>query len=213
MADYYLYPLAERTTIAHNQTKQVGFLDAKGVSGRKVYQYRLNWFQHDRGIRSTPTSSSTSPTAARAASARQLPAGVVRVYVRDIDGEPKFIGEDRIDHTPQGSQLSIKTGEAFDVTVQPTLVKADKSKKNSTVYSMSYLLRNARSEPVTVEVRQGGLWRDGRVIEESLPSRRLDAYNLLWSVTVPANGETTLTAIDQQRFLGRCGRSGSPLWG
>ncbi len=58
---------------------------------------------------------------------------------------------------------------------------------------MSYLVRNARAQPVTVAIRQGGLWREGRVVEESLKSRRIDAYNLGWDVPVPANGETTLT--------------------
>ena len=30
-------------------------------------------------------------------------------------------------------------------------------------YSMEYLVRNARSEPVTLDIRQGGLWREGKV--------------------------------------------------
>jgi hypothetical protein len=44
-----------------------------------------------------------------------------------------------------------------------------------------------------VELRQGGLWRDGEVKAESLKSRRIDARTLGWSVPVPANGETILT--------------------
>jgi len=35
LGDYYLYPLAERTTIANLQTKQVSFLDVHG--------YRRAW--------------------------------------------------------------------------------------------------------------------------------------------------------------------------
>ena len=46
---------------------------------------------------------------------------------------------------------------------------------------------------MTVDIRQGGLWKNGKVTEESLKSRRLDAYDLAWDVPVPANGETTLT--------------------
>jgi hypothetical protein len=60
---------------------------------------------------------------------------------------------------------------------------------------MSYVVRNARAEPVSVELRQGGLWgRDTKVVVESLPSRRIDAYTLGWSVPVAAGGQTTLTA-------------------
>jgi hypothetical protein len=44
-----------------------------------------------------------------------------------------------------------------------------------------------------VQVRQGGLGRDGKLIEESLASKRLNAQTLAWDVPVPANGETTLT--------------------
>jgi hypothetical protein len=103
------------------------------------------------------------------------------------------VGENRIDHTPQGSDISVKIGEAFDVTVQPTVVAQDGAGRTRSRYSMSYLVRNAKAQPVTVTIRQGGLWREGKVVEESLKSRRLDAYNLAWDVPVPANGETTLT--------------------
>jgi len=57
------------------------------------------------------------------------------------------------------------------------------------------VIRNAKSEPVTVEVRQSGYWgRNTKVLAESLPSRRIDAYTLGWSVPVPANGQTVLTS-------------------
>lgn len=122
-----------------------------------------------------------------------LPAGVVRVYARDPEGEAKFIGESGISHTPQGSELLIKTGDAFDVTVKPTLVSSTSAGWHRTKYAMSYSVKNARSQPVTVVVRQSGLWRDGQVLQESLKSRRADASTLVWEVPVAANGETTLT--------------------
>ena len=192
VADYYLYPLPAKTTVAQNQTKQVSFLDVKGASARKAYEHRARWF-----------SSSEEPMAAEVAVqfsnssvqglGRQLPAGIVRVYMRDQAGEPKFVGENRIDHTPQGSDISIKIGEAFDVTVQPTLEASEKVSEWRTRYTMSYLVRNARPQAVTVQVRQGGLGRGGKVLKESLKSERVDAYNLAWDVPVPANGETRLT--------------------
>jgi hypothetical protein len=113
--------------------------------------------------------------------------------VRGANGDPKFIGETHSDHTPRGSELSVKTGEAFDVTVQPTLVKMEKVSTWRSRYSMSYVVRNARSEPATVQVVQPGLWRDGKVVTESAPSKRLNASTLAWDVVVPAGGETTLT--------------------
>ncbi len=192
VGDYYLYPLPGRTTVAQNQTKQVSFLDAKSASARKAYEFRAYGFETLQSPASADVAVQFS-NSARTGLGHQLPAGIVRVYVRDQSGEPKFVGENRIDHTPQGSDISVKIGEAFDVTVQPTLVAHENAGLFRSRYKMTYLLRNAKAQPVTVTVRQGGLWREGRVIDESLKSRRLDAYNLAWDVPVPANGETTLT--------------------
>jgi hypothetical protein len=192
LADYYLYPLAARTTVAQNQTKQVSFLDAKGAVARKAYEYRAYGFETLQNPASADVAVQFS-NGAGAGLGHQLPAGIVRVYMRDVAGQPKFVGENRIDHTPEGSDVSVKIGEAFDVTVQPTVVAQDSAGVFRSRYKMSYLVRNARAQPAVVVIRQGGLWRNGKVVEESLKSRRLDAYNLAWDVPVPANGETTLT--------------------
>jgi hypothetical protein len=186
IADYYLYTLPERVTVAEAQTKQVSFLDLN-VSAKKVYEYRHYGFESAQNPVHADVDIDFSNTE------KALPEGVMRVYLRDEAGEPKFAGEDDIAATPAGSELSAKIGEAFDVTVQPTLVSSATISKSRTRYAMSYLLRNAKSEPVTVELRQYGLWGGGKVETESLPSRRIDAGTLGWSVPVPANGETTLT--------------------
>jgi len=143
VADYYLYPLPHRTTIAANQSKQVGFLSAQGVAARKVYEIRQDWFSSQAQPESATVAIQFS-NARLAGLGNQLPAGVMRVYVRDKAGDPKFVGENAIDHTPAGSELSIKTGDAFDVTSQGTLVSDEKVSKTRSRYTMKYLIRNAR---------------------------------------------------------------------
>jgi hypothetical protein len=192
IADYYIYPLPERTTIAANQNKQVGFLSAQAVPAKKVYEVRESGFSSDENPQKAITAIQFSNSKLKGLG-DQLPAGTMRIYMRDQAGDPKFIGENNIGHTSAGSELSIKTGEAFDVSSQATLVSQEKISKTRSRYVMKYLVRNARPEAVTVELRQGGLWRDGKVTEESLPSRRIDARTVAWSVPVPANGETVLT--------------------
>jgi hypothetical protein len=190
LSDYYVYPLKEKTTIADNQTKQVSFLDVIGAPAKKAYRVDLGGF----GSSEQPISATVRlEFAAGGQTGEPLPAGTMRFYVRDPAGDPKFIGENAIGHTPGGSGLSIEIGQAFDVTLQPTILTADKRSATKTRYEMSYLLRNARPEPATVEVRQNGLGRDGKLIKESQASRRLDADTLAWDVAVPANGEATLT--------------------
>lgn len=186
VADYYAYRLPERMTIASEQSKQVSFLDLNAANAAKLYDYATSDFSSlSNPAHAEVTVRFSNPGAA-------LPQGTMRVYMRDEKGDPKFVGESAIDHTPAGSELLVKLGEAFDVTVQPSVVASEKT-KTGTRYSMSYRLRNARGAPVTVELRQGGLLRDGAVVSESAASRRIDAHTLGWNVAVPANGETVLT--------------------
>lgn len=204
LGDNYLYPLPERTTVAQNQTKQVGFVEAAGVEARKVYEWRADGFQSQEEPSSADVVVQFANARARGLGA-QLPAGVMRVYIRDQAGDPKFIGEQAIPHTPQGSELSIKTGEAFDVTVQPTLEAQDGALRyplRGCCYSrvqMKYAVRNARPEPVTVEIKANPYWGDFNVRAESHPNRRLDHNTRVWSVPVPANGETVLTFTADNR--------------
>lgn len=187
VADYLVYDLPERVTIAQSQTKQVSFLELPGVKASKTYEYRAGGF----ASRENPQHADVVVRFSN--KERAMPAGIVRVYMRDAKGEAKFVGENNVDHSPAGSDVSVKIGEAFDVTVQPTVVSSEKISRWRTRYAMSYLFRNAQAKPVNVELRQGGLWRDAEVEKESLKSRQIDAHTVGWTVPVPANGETVLT--------------------
>ncbi len=183
LGDLRAYPIAGRTTIANAQTKQVSFLDASGVPARKGYEYRNDWL-------GSATQAVSASSILRFSNARNggigaaLPAGVVRVYMRDSRGQAQFIGESNIPHTPGGSLMALRTGDAFDVKVQPilesrTTITTDEwdvnarwkvtspeggttvttVEKPKTYYrtQMRYIVTNARDVPVTVDIVQGGL--------------------------------------------------------
>ncbi len=200
LGDFYLYPLGERTTIADKQTKQVSFLDAKGATASAGYRFENGWL----GNADEPRSAQSVLRFANSGAAGlgdALPAGTVRVYVRDARGQPQFTGENRIEHTPQGSTIALPTGDAFDVKVQPTTVARTRAGENRWRTQMRYRLTNARSRAVTVELVQGGLmWGDSRIAQESRPSERRDAGTAVWQVPVPANGEAVVTATFDTRF-------------
>ncbi|PXA93150.1 DUF4139 domain-containing protein [Nostoc sp. 3335mG] len=202
LGDFYVYPLAERTTIANAQQKQVSFLDVTGTPAARAYFYRNQWL----GTVEEPAS---ADTVLRFSSAREsglgdaLPAGTVRVYMRDARGQPQFIGESAIGHTPMGSSLALKTGEAFDVKVRPVVEKRERLSATRWRTTMRYTLTNARSTPVTVELAQAGLdlsWDDTRIESESQKSERTSSDEVMWKVEVPANGEASVTATFLMRY-------------
>lgn len=199
LGDYYLYPLSERTTIANMQTKQVSFLDVHGIPAEHGYEFRNGWLANSDKPLSAKTVYSFT-TSARGGLGDQLPAGVLRFYLRDKQGDPQFIGESSIDHTSMGSKLSLQTGDAFDVKVQAILEKRTRQGPFEWQTDMRYELTNALPQPVTVVLIQNGLFGDSRVIAESAKSQRTNADSAQWAVSVPANGKATVTASFDTRF-------------
>ena len=232
LGDYYLYPIKGRTTIANAQTKQVSFLNVAGAEAHKAYEYRLGWLQSIEEPQSFASVLKFS-SSAEGGLGDALPAGTVRVYMRDARGAPQFIGENNIGHTPMGSDLAIKTGDAFDVKIKTVLEKREaiskevwfarskfainysdgrwaKGESNYTYYTnfyqttVRYTLTNARSEPVTADVIQDGLywwWNDlTRVTSESAKGKRISESALQWSVPIPANGSTDLVVVYETRW-------------
>ncbi|AKH41223.1 hypothetical protein FHS61_001750 [Altererythrobacter atlanticus] len=204
LGDYYLYPIAERTTIANNQTKQVSFLDVQGVPARKIYGRTVGWLASDTqpvNVSSQIAFSSSKEGGLGDA----LPAGTVRFYQRDGQGNPQFIGENGIGHTPMGSELVLSTGDAFDVFVQAEVEKREPINaaeyERSARYrviengeavrevqldravthyrtTMRYTLTNAKPEPVEVELVQSGLDRGWWASDYRIPSEDVPGEQL-----------------------------------
>ncbi len=226
LGDFYLYPLPERTTIADKQTKQVSFLDVSGAPAQRGYEFRNGWL-------STADQPLSVNSVLRFSSSRNaglgdaLPAGTVRVYQRDARGNPQFVGEHRIGHTPMGSDIGLATGQAFDVKVRPIVdsrSRIDSGEWQRTARfrirnpdgsqtggemevqqsywrtQMRYVVSNASPRPVTVDLVQSGLSWDTRVSQESLRSEKLSADEVRWRVPVPANGEAIVTATFDTRY-------------
>jgi hypothetical protein len=199
LGDFYLYPLPERTTIADKQTKQVSFLDVHGAPAARAYEFRNGWL-------STSDQPLSANTVLRFSSSRNqglgdaLPAGTIRVYQRDARGNPQFVGEHRIGHTPMGSDIGLATGQAFDVKVRPVVEERTRLGDTRWRTRMRYTVTNAGPKPITVDVVQSGLWGDTRITQESIKSERLSADDARWRVPVAANGETTLTTTFDSRY-------------
>jgi hypothetical protein len=170
-----------------------------GVPAEHGYEYRNDWMQ----TAANPESAKVTyrfTNSSHAGIGDQLPAGVLRFYMRDKKGDPQFIGESQIGHTPMGSVLSLETGDAFDVKVKPTVTNRTKLGKYRWQTDMSYELTNAMPKPVTVDLLQDGLWGDTKVLTESQKSERRSAGEAAWKVEVPANGTAKVTASFDTQF-------------
>lgn len=197
LTDYYVYPIEDITTIAHNQTKQVSFLSVEGIAASKAYEQTFFFLESNPDPESADVRVRFG-NSGDSGLGDQLPGGIARVYARDARGQPQFVGEDFIGHTSAGSEVSLKIGDAFDVTIEPILRATANGPRGTIDYQMSYMVRNARAEAVTVTIRQDNLRRVNEIRAESIPGRRTDADSFAWDVPVPANGETELSITLRQ---------------
>ncbi len=199
--EYHLYTLLRPTTLAQNQTKQVALLNATAVPVSKEllvsgadYYYRSSVGDLGQKLKAAVYVEFANRESARLG--QPLPKGVVRVYKRDSAGRAQFVGEDRIDHTPKNETVRLRLGEAFDVTAskkQTDFRRREPSNNASYVMESAYeiVLRNAKTEPVTVTVREP-VPGDWTMLEESQRHTKVAAGTAEWKVAVPAGGATSL---------------------
>ena len=130
--------------------------------------------------------------------ARALPAGVVRVYAQ---AGTVFTGEDRIDHTPERTDIEIESSEAFDLTARRRQVSFQQLSQNETESVYEVIIASRKKEGVTVLVREQfpGDWT---IVESSVLARKLAAYTAEFPVSVPAGGQAKLTYRVRVRMRG-----------
>ncbi|MFP5379077.1 MAG: DUF4139 domain-containing protein [Vicinamibacteria bacterium] len=196
-SDYHLYTLGRKTTINHNQTKQVALLEGAGVPVVKRYVVDGQaFYYHNRQHPGAPIKDTVQVyyqfrNEARGGLGVPMPAGVLRVYQEDSRGGVQFVGEDRLMHTPKDETLNVKVGSAFDVVCERNQV--DFEKIGSTVYEVEYevTLRNHKTTAVTVEVNEpvGGTWQ---MVRASHEWKKTAAWAAQFAIPVPAGGAATL---------------------
>jgi len=140
---------------------------------------------------------------------RPLPAGTVQLFQADSAGRLLLIGEAASEHTAAGRDLRVQSGDAFDVTAERVQtdytqepqapVRRGLPARNRVTAAYRVTVTNAKPAAVAVDVREShyGVWR---IVESSVFPEKLSATEQRFRLSVPANGEATLTytvQIDQ----------------
>ncbi|MEN3009512.1 MAG: hypothetical protein ABDI20_00765 [Candidatus Bipolaricaulaceae bacterium] len=115
-----------------------------------------------------------------------LPAGEVRLYAEGI-----YAGADTIGHTPQGREVELFVGRAFDLWGRRVKVHHERIEEDLFRETWRIVLRSAKAEDVVVEVVESlpGYWR---ILSSTAPHEVLDAQRVKFAVPVPKGGEAVL---------------------
>ncbi len=210
--EYHLYTLERPATLHNKETKQVEFIRAANVESQQIYVYdglkvdasRYQGWNLDN-IRNSPEYGSESNNKVwvmqeiKNSQANHLgmplPAGRVRFYRQDADGQLEFTGENNITHTPKDETVRIFTGASFDLSGERKRTNFQNDQSRRIIdEAFEIQLRNHKKEAVEIRVVEH-LYRglNWDIQQSSMPFTKTDAQTIEYRVTLEPDQEKTLT--------------------
>jgi hypothetical protein len=198
LGDYHLYKLAEPTTLAARQTKQVMFLHQAHVPLEAVFVSSAAFVTPGPQPASVVLRLDNTKAGGLG---RGLPAGRMQLRQRraDLDGRELLVGSARLDRdVPAGEPFEVAVGADSDVQVERTVTShvvgaPGVGGLRPVANRFSVHITNAKAQDVMVEIRQQrGYPTDFQVTAESAP-HGLKSGDPIWRLTVPAGGARDLS--------------------
>jgi hypothetical protein len=189
--EFHLYSLPRQVTLRDQETKQVEFLRAKGVSAPQLYIFDVQKY----GAK-VATVREFKNTQENGGLGLPLPKGRTRFYRQDdADGRLEFVGENNIDHTAKNETVRIYTGDVFDIAVERKATDSKLSSfKDEREESYEITLRNRKAEAVEVRVTEhfyrGPNWQ---IVQQSDASEKIDAQTAEFRVKLKPDEEKKIT--------------------
>jgi hypothetical protein len=189
--EFHLYSLPRPVTLRDQETKQVEFLRATGVTAPQLYIYDV--LKYGAKVATVREFKNTKENGGLGL---PLPAGRARFYRQDAaDGRLEFVGENNLDHTARNETVRLYTGDVFDLVVERKQADMQVSARNDfREEAFEITLRNRKSEPVEVRVvepLQAGL--NWRFVQQSEPHEKLAADSVEFRLKLQPDEEKILT--------------------
>lgn len=197
LGDYKLYSLAEPTTVAARQTKQVRFLRKDAVRFDTVYVHKVNiWPEYTTDLNEEPTTV-TLRLENKAANGlgQSLPAGQISVRRSGV-GRESYVGEYGVRDVPVGEPFEIETGTAASVFTQQRVISETTTGGDDherAVIKLEITVFNRKSDSANVEIRHPGGFLQGFKVDAENTRHSTKGGDPIWSLSLPAGGERTLT--------------------
>lgn len=206
--EFHLYSIARPTTLHDRETKQVEFVHAEKVFAPTIYvydgasDYRFygglntdqNWGANGGNKKILVQREFVNAETNHLGIA--LPAGKLRFYRRDDDGQLQFVGENMIDHTPRNETIRATTGNSFDLVGErkQTNFKVDTGDKWMDE-SFEIKLRNRKKDaPVEIRVVEHLYrWSNWEITAKSDDFVKKDSQTIEFRETVKPDEEKTVT--------------------
>ena len=188
LGDYKLYTLAEPTTVAARQTKQVAFLVQPAVRFETVYTHSVSGYGPASGPPEAAKMVMRLENRVDHGLGQPLPVGTISLR-RSRGDRDVFAGEHPLARdVPVNEPFEIEGGDASDVSVTELKV-SDAGRRQA----FEVVATNAKRATVTVEIRHERQGRAGFSVAEESERHHLKAGDPVWRLTLPPGGSKSLT--------------------
>ena len=203
--EFHMYSLPLATTLRDRETKQVEFVRGENVQTTKLYVYEGLKASYRGGMNLNQNyGQNAQPDVAiyrelenkdKNGLGVPLPAGRMRFYRMDDDGQLEFTGENTIDHTPKNETIRVYLGNAFDIVGERKRTNFYKHPSRDMLRETFEIeIRNRSEEAVTVKVVENLFrWSNWEIQKPSQEFEKTDAQTIEFPVTVKADGTATVT--------------------
>jgi hypothetical protein len=204
--EFHLYSIARETTLHDHETKQVEFVHAEKMFAPTIYVYdgasgfQFYGLNYDQGYGTSGNKKVSVMREFKNAETNQLgialPAGKLRFYRRDDDGQLQFVGENTIDHTPRDETVRVTTGNSFDLVGErkQTNFKVDTGDKWIDE-SFEIKLRNHKKDaPVEIRVVEHLYrWSNWEITAKSDDFVKKDSQTIEFRIPIKPDEERVVT--------------------
>lgn len=204
--EFHLYSIARPTTLHDRETKQVEFVHAEKMFAPTIYVYdgaegfRFYGLNYDQGFGQGGNKKIIVQREFKNADTNRLgialPAGKLRFYRRDSDGQLQFVGENTIDHTPRNETVRVTTGNAFDLVGErkQTNFRVDTGDKWIDETFEIKLRNRKKADAVEIRVVEHLYrWSNWSVTKSSDKFEKKDAQTIEFRIAVKPDEEKTVT--------------------
>ncbi|HEX9046013.1 MAG TPA: hypothetical protein VF988_03215 [Verrucomicrobiae bacterium] len=204
--EFHLYTIARATTLHDHETKQVEFAHAEKLYAPTIYVYdgaegfRFYGLNYDQSYGQTDNKKITVQREFVNAETNRLgialPAGKLRFYRRDADGQLQFVGENTIDHTPRNETVRVTTGNAFDLVGERKQTNFQVDTADRWVNeSFEIKLRNRKKDtPVEIRVVEHLYrWSNWEITNKSDDFTKKDSQTIEFRIPVKPDEERVVT--------------------
>ncbi|MBR1648024.1 MAG: DUF4139 domain-containing protein [Alphaproteobacteria bacterium] len=209
LSGYHLYTLPKRTTIKDKQKKQISLIEKNAVKYKKeaVIENSL-YFAPSSGAQFEQVHPAMFYVMKNEESENlglQLPAGIIRFYENDDDGNLQFIGENSIGHTAEKETIRLRLGSFVNIFADGKVKKTQKLSsgdpkpdgnrcklyKDMYAYDAEIKVTNSSSKPQEAVYKQS-LPADTVITAENIKGISKNASTFEWRFEVPAKSEKVL---------------------